>query len=87
MKNSTLFRLGLAAIALRSVLQMLLDRTHHSTDLTEFVLGVLFGAGIGMLMLFVWRNGRGSRSTYNLRGCKTQFDRNGQCARRRRCSD
>ena len=58
MKNRALFQLGLAAIALRGVLQMLLDRTHHSTDLTDFALGVLFGVGIGMLILFVWRNGR-----------------------------
>lgn len=58
MKNRTLLRLGLAAIALRAVLQALLDRIHHSTDLTDFAFGVLFGAGIGMLMLYVWRNGR-----------------------------
>jgi len=61
MKNSTLLCLGLAAIALRGVLQIVLDRTHHSTDFTDFALGVLFGVGIGMLILFVWRNGpRGS---------------------------
>ena len=58
MKNKALFQLGLAAIALRSVLQMLLDRTHHSNDFTDFALGVLFGAGLGMLILFLCRNGR-----------------------------
>jgi hypothetical protein len=57
-KTSTIFRLGLAALALRSVLQLLLDRTGHSNNLTDFALGALFGLAVGLLMIVAWRNGR-----------------------------
>ena len=55
MKNKTLFVLGVAALALRGVLQTLVDRAGRSTDFTDFVFGVLFGLGIGLVILFVWR--------------------------------
>ncbi len=57
-KTSTIFRLGLGALALRSVLQLLLDRTGHSNNVTDFALGVLFGLAVGLLMIVAWRNGR-----------------------------
>ena len=59
-KTSTLFRLGAAAIALRSVLQYGLDRAALSNDLTDFALGVLFGIGFGFLLLVIWRKRRGA---------------------------
>jgi threonine/homoserine efflux transporter RhtA len=65
LKNVTLLRLGFAALALRAVLQTLLDRTHHTTDTTDFFLGVLFGVGLGLLILYFWRNGRGNRGQTN----------------------
>lgn len=55
MKNKTLLVLGLGAIALRSLLQTLVDRAGRSTDLTDFAFGLLFGLGIGLVILFVWR--------------------------------
>ena len=58
MNNKKLLMLGMGAIVLRSVLQMFLDHIRHSTDITDFALGLLFGVGLGLLMLFVWRNGR-----------------------------
>ena len=55
MKNKTLLVLGIAALALRGVLQTLVDRAGRSTDFTDFAFGVLFGVGIGLLILSVWR--------------------------------
>ena len=49
---------GLWAMAVRSVLQTLLDRSGHSTDGTDFALGVLFGVGLGLIVWAIWRNGR-----------------------------
>ena len=53
--NKTLLVLGTAALALRGLLQTLVDRAGRSTDFTDFAFGVLFGVGIGLVMLFVWR--------------------------------
>jgi hypothetical protein len=58
-QDSKLFVFGTALIALRSVVQMYLDRAHRSTDATDFATGLLMGVGIGMLCLFVWRLKRG----------------------------
>jgi hypothetical protein len=58
-QNSKLFVFGAALIALRSVFQTFLDRTHRSNDTTDFLMGLLMGVGLGMLMLFVWRLRRG----------------------------
>ena len=60
-KNRTLFFFGATAIALRAVLQVLIDRGGHSTGTTDFFLGVLFGVGIGLLMLVAWRSVRKSQ--------------------------
>jgi hypothetical protein len=60
-KTSTLLRLGLAILALRGLLQYLVDSTGHSTNITDFALGVVFGVGAGLTMLAIWRNGRGPR--------------------------
>lgn len=61
-KNVTLLRLGLAAIAVRGTLQVFLDRTGRSNDFTDFAMGALLGAGIGLMMLFVWRDRPAARS-------------------------
>jgi hypothetical protein len=55
MKSKTLFVLGVAALALRGVLQTVVDRAGRSTDFTDFAFGVLFGVGIGLLILCLWR--------------------------------
>jgi len=60
-KANRLMCLGLAAMALRTVLQTILDRTGHSNNATDFALGALMGVGMAMTLLFVWRNGRGRR--------------------------
>ena len=60
-KTSTLFRCGLAALAARGTLQLLLDRTGHSNNLTDFLLGAMLGIGIGLLMIVAWQSGRKGR--------------------------
>jgi hypothetical protein len=57
-KTSTLLCLGLGLLALRSVVQLLLDRAGHSNNITDFALGVLFGLGAGLAMIVAWRHGR-----------------------------
>ena len=61
-KTSTLFTLGVTALAIRSVLQLLLDRAGHTNDITDFALGVVFGLGLGLLMIVAWRSGRRLRA-------------------------
>jgi hypothetical protein len=46
LNNRVLFFFGAAALALRSGLQVLIDRSGHTTDTTDFLLGVLMGVGI-----------------------------------------
>jgi hypothetical protein len=69
-KTATLFRLGLAALALRGVLQLLVNRAGHSSDITDFALGMLFGVGAGLLMIVAWRNGRRLRGESTGTGAK-----------------
>lgn len=61
MQGKELFIGGIALIVLRSILQQMVDRTGRSSDATDFLLGILFGVGIGLLMLFVWRLVRSPR--------------------------
>ena len=65
LKPRTLITVGCSLMAVRSVLQTLVDRSGHSTDLTDFGLGMLMGVGIALTLLGIWRNGRagGSNST------------------------
>jgi NhaP-type Na+/H+ or K+/H+ antiporter len=63
--NRVLFIAGSAIIALRFVLQRVLDRAGVSTDVTDFVMGLLLGVGIGCLILFVWRMGKERRGDAN----------------------
>jgi hypothetical protein len=58
----TLIALGLCLIAAGNVLRLVLDRAGRGTDLTDFALGVLFGIGLGILLLAVWRTRRGDRA-------------------------
>ncbi len=60
-KTSTLFRCGLAALAARGTLQLILDRTGHSNNVTDFVLGMLMGIGIALLLIVAWQDGRRNR--------------------------
>ena len=52
--NPTLAVLSLCLIAAGNVLRLVLARTGRTTDLTDFALGVLFGIGLGVLLLVVW---------------------------------
>jgi hypothetical protein len=61
-KTTTLFILGAVALALRSTIQLLLDRSGHSNNATDFGLGVLFGVGAGLLMIVAWRSARKLRN-------------------------
>ena len=58
----TLVSLGLLVMALRGVLQFLVDRGGHSTDLSDPLLGALFGIGLGLTLHGMWRSRRGSHS-------------------------
>lgn len=58
-KNGKLLIGGIVLIALRSILQPLIDRTGRSNDVTDFALGLLLGIGLGLIGLFVFRLGRG----------------------------
>ena len=42
--------------ALRAVLQFIVDRLHHHHDFTDFALGALIGAGIGLTLIGASRN-------------------------------
>ena len=64
-KTSTLFCCGVAALAVRGTLQLLLDRTGHSNNVTDFFLGVIFGIGIGLLILVAWQSSRKGRGQSN----------------------
>ena len=62
--NRLLLITGCALMAARAVLQLLLDRMGGPTrDFTDFAMGLLFGVGLGCLMLFAWRLGRGKRGS------------------------
>ncbi|MGE5082126.1 MAG: hypothetical protein ACM3ND_04390 [Acidobacteriota bacterium] len=63
--NRLLLIAGITFIALRSVLQTMIKRAGHSSDVTDFALGLLFGVGIGTLILFVWRLQRDERGKSN----------------------
>ena len=59
-RTETLFMLGLAAMALRGVL-FLVYRTHPTSDLVDFLSGLLIGIGGSLLLIVAWRKGRGLR--------------------------
>ena len=61
-KTRTLFVAGAFALALRNVLQYFVDRSGHSSNATDFGLGVLFGIAAGLLMIVAWRGGRRLRN-------------------------
>jgi hypothetical protein len=63
--NRLLFVAGAAITALRFVLQRVLDRAGVSTDVTDFVMGLVLGVGFGCLILFVWRMGRERQGNAN----------------------
>ena len=60
-KTSTLFRCGLAALAARGTLQLILDHTGHSNNGTDFALAMFMGIGIALLLIVAWQNGRKGR--------------------------
>jgi hypothetical protein len=54
-KPRVLFVAGLFVMAIHSLLRTLIDRAHHTTDSTDFALGILMGIGIGLVCLAIWR--------------------------------
>ncbi len=63
--SKTLIPLGLIVMALRSVLQQFVDRGGHATNQSGFLLGALFGIGLGLTLLGLWRNRRAGRCMVN----------------------
>ena len=57
-KNSRLFFFGATALAAATTLVAFLNRSGRSTDMTDLGVGVLYGVGIGLLILVAWRSGR-----------------------------
>jgi hypothetical protein len=50
-----LIALGLSLLAIRAALQGLVDRIGPHRDFTDFALGLLFGIGLGVSILGMWR--------------------------------
>lgn len=63
LKPKTLISIGLVLMALRNVLQTVADRSGHSADWSDFLLGILMGLGIALALLGLWRNGRRGHSS------------------------
>src|SRR5437762_2476634 len=59
-RTETLFKLGLAAMALRGAL-FLVYRTNPTSSLVDFLSGLLIGIGGSLLLIVAWRKGRGLR--------------------------
>jgi hypothetical protein len=59
-----LIQIGLAILALNPLLQRLVSRSAYASDLSDFALGLLFGVGLGVTLLGLWRDRRdGHRPT------------------------
>jgi len=54
-KPRVLLVIGLFAIALRTLLQTMVDRAHRTTGMTDFLLGIVLGIGIGLIGIAIWR--------------------------------
>jgi hypothetical protein len=62
-KLKALLVLGTSGVALFPTLMVLLNRSGHTSDLTDFALGALIGASAGLLVVAIWCARRtGSRS-------------------------
>ncbi|MEO8217431.1 MAG: hypothetical protein ABI718_10165 [Acidobacteriota bacterium] len=53
-----LFFSGLAALTVANIMQAVLRHSVYSNDLTDLLLGMLFGIGFGLMILVAWRMGR-----------------------------
>ena len=61
-RDRLLLPLGLLLLALSTVLHFALSHAGASSDMIDFVLGVAFGVGLGMLLLFVIRARKGDKA-------------------------
>jgi hypothetical protein len=61
-KHALLMVSGTACFAVWTTLQMFIQRSGRATDATDFALGILFGIGLGLMGLAVWRISRDRRS-------------------------
>lgn len=62
LRTTTLFFLGTATLAIATSVRALTDRAGHASATTDFTFGILFGIGIGLMMLVAWRSGRKQRN-------------------------
>lgn len=60
-RTKHLFCLGSFILATWMVLQRFANRSGSATDATDFVLGAVYGIGIGLLLLAAWRSRRACR--------------------------
>jgi uncharacterized membrane protein YccC len=67
MTSPHLLRLGLIALIVRNILQLVVDRNGWGSDLTDFLLGALLGVSAALLLLVAWRKGRGEQKDCSLR--------------------
>jgi hypothetical protein len=51
--------IGLVILTLHPLLQRLVGHSAYASDLSDFALGVLFGVGVGVALLGLWRDRRG----------------------------
>jgi hypothetical protein len=53
-KLKALLVMGMTGVAIFPTLMTLLERSGHTSDLTDFALGGLIGASAGLLMVAIW---------------------------------
>jgi hypothetical protein len=54
-----LFPIGVFMVAVWPVLHRLVSRSGYASDLSDFILGALFGIGLGVTLLGLWQHRQG----------------------------
>ena len=55
-----LFHVGVFMVALWPALYRLVSRSGYASDLSDFTLGALFGIGLGVTLLGLWKHRQGA---------------------------